>query len=121
MAVCAWPNEISKFEPGEGQKLKGFRECFLAAEGRTKVRNEFRVKESARGYRVELFRDGEPYVTFMDGLTREGAEREARSLTALWARISVAHPMRAPILATEKAASVPRLHASRHIRVGDWT
>jgi hypothetical protein len=54
--------------------------------------NEFQVKESSAGYRVELCRDGEPYVTFLDGLTRQGAEREARSLTALWAKLSTPRP-----------------------------
>jgi hypothetical protein len=85
------------------------------------VQSEFRVKESARGYRVELCRDGEPYVTFMDGLTQEGAEREARSLKALWARISVPHPMREPVPGVEKTVSVDRPQTGRHIRVGDWT
>jgi hypothetical protein len=51
-------------------------------------RDEFRVRESLTGYRVELCRDGQPYVTFLDGLTQQGAEREARSLAALWAKIS---------------------------------
>ncbi len=50
--------------------------------------DEFQVKESPKGYRVELCRNGKSYVTFLDGLTREGAERQACSLTALWARIS---------------------------------
>jgi len=50
--------------------------------------DEFRVQKSLTGYRVELCRNGEPYVTFLDGLTREGAEAEAGSLTALWLKIS---------------------------------
>ncbi len=54
--------------------------------------NEFRVRESSAAYRVELWRDGKPYVTFLDGLTRQGAEREARSLTALWAKLSTRRP-----------------------------
>jgi hypothetical protein len=53
--------------------------------------DQFRVRKSSTGYRVELCRDGEPYVTFVDGLTREGAEAEARSLTALWLKISNRH------------------------------
>jgi len=53
------------------------------------VQNEFRVRQSSRGYRVELCRDGEPYVTFLDGLSWQNAEREARSLTALWVKIAV--------------------------------
>ena len=65
------------------------------------MQNEFRITESARGYRVEMCRDGEPYVTFMDGLTREGAERGARSLTALWARISAPQQMQEPVRAVE--------------------
>jgi hypothetical protein len=56
------------------------------------VQDEFRVRESTTGYCVELFRDGEPYVTFVDGLTLQGAEREARSLTALWVKISMRPP-----------------------------
>ena len=54
--------------------------------------DEFRVAESAQGYRVELYRFGKPYVTFIDGLTREGAERAVRSLAALWTKISVRRP-----------------------------
>ena len=54
--------------------------------------NEFRVRESSTGYRVELCRDGEPYVTFLDGLTRQGAEREAHALTALWSKLSGPSP-----------------------------
>lgn len=85
------------------------------------MQNEFRVRESARGYRVELCRDGEPYVTFMDGLTQEGAEREARSLMVLWENISVPHPMRETASAVEKLVQVERPHNRRHIRIGDWT
>jgi hypothetical protein len=85
------------------------------------VQNEVLVRESARGYRVELCRNGKPYVTFLDGLTQEGAEREARSLMALWARISVPHPMRDPVPAVEKTVSVDRPQTNRHLRVGDWT
>ena len=51
-------------------------------------RDEFRVQQSSTGYRVELCRDGQPFVTFVNGLTKEGAEREARALTALWLKIS---------------------------------
>ena len=84
------------------------------------MQSEFRVRESVRGYRVELCRDGEPYVTFIDGLTRGDAEREARSLTVLWARISAPHPMREPALAVERTVSVdPRTR--RYNRFGDWT
>jgi hypothetical protein len=86
-----------------------------------KVQNEFRVTESATGYRVELCRNGKPYVTFMDGLTREGAEREARSLMALWAKISVSYPMREGASAVEKIVTVEQLHNGRHARIGDWT
>ena len=50
--------------------------------------DEFQVRQSHTGHRVELCRNGESYVTFMDGLTREGAEREARALTVLWLKIS---------------------------------
>ena len=85
------------------------------------MQNEFRVRESVRGYRVELCRDGKPYVTFMDGLTQEGAEREARSLTALWARISVPHPMREQVSTGEKIVRVERPQNGRHTRIGDWT
>jgi len=53
------------------------------------VQNEFRIRQSSKGYRVELCRDGQPYVTFLDGLSEQNAEREARSLTALWAKIAV--------------------------------
>jgi hypothetical protein len=49
--------------------------------------SEFRVEQSSRGYRVALYRSGEYYVTFMDGLTQDAAEREARSLTEFWNRI----------------------------------
>jgi len=52
------------------------------------VQNEFRIRQSSKGYRVELYRDGQPYVTFLDGLSQQNAEREARSLTALWAKIA---------------------------------
>lgn len=85
------------------------------------MQNEFRVRESARGYRVELCRDGEPYVTFMDGLTQEGAEREARSLMVLWDNISVPRPMRERASAVEKMVRVERPHNHHHIRIGDWT
>lgn len=54
--------------------------------------DEFRVAESAAGYRVELHRAGRPYVTFMDGLTQDAAERTVRSLTALWAKIGQRRP-----------------------------
>ena len=86
-----------------------------------KVPNEFRVTESATGYRVELCRDGEPYVTFMDGLTRQGAEREARSLTAFWARISVRPPM-GPSVPAVKSVSLDRPRTGPNTRmIGDWT
>lgn len=55
--------------------------------------NEFRVRKSSTGYCVEFCRDGEPYVTFLDGLTQQGAEREARALTALWSKITARSPM----------------------------
>lgn len=86
------------------------------------MQNEFRVKESARGYRVELCRNGEPYVTFMDGLTRQGAEREALSLATFWARISVRQGMGASAPAVEQTVSVDRARTSTNIGlVGDWT
>ena len=85
------------------------------------MQNEFRVRGSARGYRVEFCRDGEPYVTFMDGLTQAGAEREARSLMALWGRISVPHPLHEQVSAVEKMVSVERRQNGRYIRIGDWT
>jgi hypothetical protein len=61
--------------------------------------NEFQVRESSTGYRVELHRDGKPYVTFLDGLTRQ-----ARSLTALWAKISTPRATVAPALVPEKSS-----------------
>jgi len=85
------------------------------------VQNEFRVTESAKGYRVELCRDGESYVTFMDGLTQEGAEREARSLMVLWEKIAVPHPMRETASVVKRMARVERPHNRRHFRIGDWT
>jgi len=85
------------------------------------VQSEFRVRESERGYRVELCRDGKPYVTFMDGLMQEAAEREARSLMALWARISVPHPKGERVSAVEKRVRVERPQNGRYIRIGDWT
>jgi hypothetical protein len=84
------------------------------------VQNEFRVRESARGYRVELCRDGKPCVTFMDGLTQESAEREARSLMALWARISV-HSKRERVSTVEGTVTAERPKNGRHLRIGDWT
>ena len=56
------------------------------------TQDEFRVSKSSKGHRVDLWRGGERYVTFADGLTRQGAEREAHSLTALWAKISSGSP-----------------------------
>ena len=100
----------TQFPPTEG---------FQADEG-DNVQSEFRVRESASGYRIELCRDGEPYVTFIDGLTRGNAEREVRSLTALWARISTHHPMREAGLAMERTVSAdPRTR--RYTRFDDWT
>jgi len=49
--------------------------------------NSFHVARSQHGYRVELYRGDKPYVTFVDGLTREVAEQEARSLDTLWQKI----------------------------------
>ncbi len=54
--------------------------------------DEFRVAPSVTGYRVELYRAGKPYVTFMDGLTQDSAERTVHSLTALWAKIAARRP-----------------------------
>ncbi len=51
--------------------------------------NNFHVARSQSGYRVELHRGGKPYVTFVDGLTKEAAEQEARSLDRLWRKIRV--------------------------------
>jgi hypothetical protein len=39
----------------------------------------FHVARSQFGSRL-LYRSGKPYLTFVDGLTREAAEPEARSL-----------------------------------------
>jgi len=50
--------------------------------------NIFHVARPESGYRVELHRGGES-VTFVDGLTKEAAEQEARSLELLWQRIRV--------------------------------
>ena len=52
----------------------------------------FHVARSPSGYRVELHRRGKPYVTFVDGLTKEAAEQEARSLDVLWQKIRVRGP-----------------------------
>jgi len=49
--------------------------------------NSFHVARSQSGYRVELYRSGKPYTTFVDGLTREAAEQEARSLDTLWRKL----------------------------------
>jgi hypothetical protein len=54
--------------------------------------DSFHVARSQRGYRVELHRDGKPYATFVDGLTKEAAEQEARALGILWERIRVRVP-----------------------------
>ena len=51
--------------------------------------DSFHVARSQSGYRVELYRSGKPYVTFVDGLTREAAEQEARSLERLWQKIKI--------------------------------
>ena len=51
--------------------------------------DHFHVARSQNGYRVELYRGGKPYVTFVDGLTKEAAEQEARSLDQLWRKIRV--------------------------------
>jgi hypothetical protein len=50
--------------------------------------DEFIVRKSVNGYSVELFRNGQRCVSFLDGLTQENAEREARNLAALWDKIS---------------------------------
>ena len=55
--------------------------------------DSFHVARSQSGYRVELHRNGKPYVTFVDGLTKEAAEREALSLGVLWQRIRVRVPL----------------------------
>jgi hypothetical protein len=51
--------------------------------------NDFHVARSQNGFRVELHRGGKPYVTFVDGLTKEAAEQEAHKLDLLWQRIRV--------------------------------
>ena len=51
--------------------------------------NNFHVVRYPSGYRVELHRGGKPYVTFVDGLTREAAKQEAQNLDLLWQRIRV--------------------------------
>jgi hypothetical protein len=53
----------------------------------TMTPSEFRVEKSDRGYRVTLYRNGEYYVTFVDGLTKAAATQEALSLAAFWRRI----------------------------------
>ncbi len=50
--------------------------------------DKFVVRRSLKGYSIDLFRNGQHCVTFVDGLTEQNAEREARNLAALWARIS---------------------------------
>jgi len=50
--------------------------------------DEFIVRRSLKGYSIELFRNGQHYVTFVDGLTEENAAREAWNLAALWGKIS---------------------------------
>lgn len=49
--------------------------------------SDFCVKKSESGYRVQFCRDGQPHVTFVDGLTELGAERQARELRQLWRKI----------------------------------
>lgn len=49
--------------------------------------SEFRVEKSERGYRVALYRNGDYYVTFVDGLTKAAATQEALSLSTFWQRI----------------------------------
>ncbi len=61
--------------------------------------NNFHVARSQSGYRVELHRGGKPYVTFVDGLTKEAAEQEARSLDRLWRKIRVSVPSSGPVAA----------------------
>ena len=52
-------------------------------------RVEFRVAECEKQYAVEMYRDGQRYIAFVEGLiTKEAAEREAQELTACWQRIS---------------------------------
>lgn len=74
------------------------------------MENEFRVRKSSSGYRVEFWRDGEPYVTFLDGLSRQSAEREARSLTALWVKIAVPHSAGASAPAVQRSANINICH-----------
>ena len=58
--------------------------------------NSFHVARSESGYRVELHRGGKPYVTFVDGLTKEAAEQEARSLEMLWEKIKIRRDVPSP-------------------------
>jgi hypothetical protein len=46
----------------------------------------------------------------IDGLSRQSAEREARSLTALWVKIAVHHPKGTSAPAVHPSASVSLLH-----------
>jgi hypothetical protein len=48
------------------------------------MNTDFRTEKSDSGYRVEMYRNGKPYVTFLDGLSKGGAEREAQRLAILW-------------------------------------
>jgi hypothetical protein len=66
--------------------------------------NNFHVARSQRGYRVELYRSGKPYVTFLDGLTMEAAEQEARSLDTLWRKIKIRRDVPSSRTATARAA-----------------
>ncbi len=51
-------------------------------------RVEFRIIECGEHYSVEMYRDNQRYVTFIEGLDKEAAEREAQRLTVFWQRIS---------------------------------
>jgi uncharacterized protein YjhX (UPF0386 family) len=66
--------------------------------------NSFHVAGSQGGYRVELYQSGKPYVTFVDGLTREAAEQEACSLERLWQKIKIRRDV--PSSLTAAASSV---------------
>ena len=112
----------SSVAQGFGRMLFGARQVDSEGQQReTSVQSEFRVRQSARGYRVEVCLDGEPYVTLLDGLTREGADREANSLMASWSRISAPHPICDPVPKVEQAVRLDRPYTGRNTRVGDWT
>jgi len=52
------------------------------------MNTDFRTEKSDSGYRIVMYRNGEPYVTFLNGLSKGAAEREAQSLAILWDKFS---------------------------------